>query len=129
MTATHPWERVERIRHARAAAGSAAVAVVWVVLAVSRPHMTFHIAPFFVAAIWPWRLRNGTIRVGPVDARVGAFASASFAVGVGSLLLTIDALRGPTLWGGTHAIVEVIPAAIAGAVVGYRHARCGPPLT
>lgn len=104
-----------------------AVAVAWTLLAISHPTVTFHLGPVLVAAAWPVGLRRGAaVRVASADALRGALGGLLVTAVAAFVLVALDAMRGPTLWGSGHAVVEVIPAALAGVVGGYRHARCSP---
>lgn len=118
-------ERIGRAEHRRGAIGAAVVAVAWIALGLSRPTVTYHMAPFLVAGAWPFLLRRGPLRVANIDAMRGALASLAVAIAAALVLLAADALRGPTLWDGGHAMVEIVPIALIGAGVGYRYARCG----
>ena len=97
----------------------------WVALALWRPTVTYHLAPFLVAGAWPFLLRNGPLRVANADALRAAVAGLGLAILTALVLVGVDAMRGPTLWDRGHAIVEVVPIALVGAATGYRIARCG----
>lgn len=113
--------------HGWGAAATVAVAVVWWMLALWRPTVTYHLAPVFAGGVWPVVLRRGApLRVSARDARLGAMAGAFVAVGTSILLWWSDLLRGPTLWGDGGAILEAVLAVALGAFGGYRLARCGP---
>ena len=118
-------ERIGLADHRRGALAAAAIAVAWIVLALWRPTVTYHLAPFLVAGAWPFRLRNGPLRVANVDAMRGALAGFGVAVVTGLVLVAAGAMRGPTLWDQGHAMLEVVPIAAVGAFTGYRFARCG----
>lgn len=118
-------ERVGAADHRRGAVGTVVIAAAWITLAVWRPTVTYHLAPFLVAGTWPFLLRNGPLRVANVDALRAAVAGFSVTILTAVVLVGLDAMRGPTLWDRGHAMLEVVPIAIAGAVTGYRLARCG----
>jgi hypothetical protein len=63
--------------------------------------------------------------VADVDAARAAVAGFVVALLAAGVLLATGSMRGPNLWDGGHAILEVVPLAFAGSVVGYRFARCG----
>jgi hypothetical protein len=118
-------ERIGSTDHRRGALGSVLIATAWVALALWRPTVTYHLAPFLVAGAWPFLLRNGPLRVANVDAMRGTIAGFVVTMVAALVLVAADAMRGPTLWDGRHAMLEVVPIALAGAVTGYRVARCG----
>lgn len=118
-------ERIGPTDHRRGAFGSGVIAVGWVALALWRPTVTYHLAPFLVAGAWPFLLRNGPLRVADIDARRAALAGLLVTMVAAAVLLVADAMRGPTLWDRGHAMLEVVPIALVGAVTGYRAARCG----
>jgi hypothetical protein len=118
-------ERVTATDHRRGAAGAAVVASVWTALAIWRPTVTYHVAPLIVAAAWPYLLRRGPLRVANRDAARAAGAGSLVALVAAGVIVAVDAMRGPTLWGRGHAMAEVVPMALAGAVLGFRLARCG----
>lgn len=120
-------ERVGVRDHVRGVAVSVVVAAVWVGLATWRPTSTFHFAPLIAAGAWPYLLRRGPLRVAALDAGRAAVAAGVFVAVVGIGLHVAGLLRGPTLWGGGAAVVEVMLAAGVGAATGYRLARCGIP--
>ncbi|MEO5779294.1 MULTISPECIES: hypothetical protein [Arthrobacter] len=98
---------------------SAALAVLWLVLALLNPETTYHLAPVLVAAGWPvvYRLRAGGRR--PVMLRTLAVAGgAGTALLVTGVLGALGALRGPTLTGTGNALAETIIAIAAGVVAG-----------
>ena len=123
-TLTNP-ERVGVAEHRRGAFGSAVVAIAWFGLAIWRPTATFHLAPFVVAGTWAYLLRRGPLRVANLDAARGAAGGFVITIVAAVAIVAIDAMRGPTLWDSGHAMLEVVPVAAAGAVVGYRVARSG----
>jgi hypothetical protein len=118
-------ERVLPNDRRRAALGSVGIAAAWAVLALWRPGVTFHLAPFLVAGAWPFLLRNGPLRVADRDALRAAVSGFALTMLTSVVLVAADAMRGPTLWDGGHAMLEVVPIAAVGAVTGYRFARCG----
>ena len=118
-------ERIGLADHRRGALGTAVISVAWIVLALWRPTVTYHLAPFLVAGAWPFLLRNGPVRVANVDAMRGAVAAFFVAIAAALVLVAADAMRGPTLWDQGHAMIEVVPIAAIGAATGYRLARCG----
>ncbi len=118
-------ERVGLAEHRRGAFGTGAIAVAWILLALWRPTSTYHLAPFLVAGAWPFLLRRGPLRVANRDALQAAVAALLVTIVVGIGLVIADLMRGPTLWDRGHAMLEVVPIALTGAVTGYRFARCG----
>ncbi len=122
---TTSLERVGAVEHRRGAIGSGVIALAWVGLAVWRPTVTYHLAPFLVAGAWPFLLRRGPLRVANADAMRAAVAAVAITIASALVLLIADAMRGPTLWDRGHAMLEVVPLALAGAATGYRFARCG----
>ena len=118
-------ERVGATDHRRGVLGTGLLAVAWVALAVWRPTVTYHLAPFLVAGAWPFLLRNGPLRVANVDAMKAAIGGLLITIVTALVLLGFDLMRGPTLWDRGHATLEVVPIALVGAVTGYRIARCG----
>jgi hypothetical protein len=118
-------ERVGGNEHVRGAAGSAVVAVVWIGLALWRPTVTYHLAPFIAAGTWSYLLRSGPLRVANIDAARAAGGGFVLTMVAAVVIAALDAMRGPVLWGSGHAMLEVVPVAVAGAVLGYRVARCG----
>ena len=118
-------ERVTVAEHRRGASGSAIIAAAWIGLALWRPTVTYHLAPFLVSGTWPYLLRRGPLRVANIDASRGAAGGFLLTVVAAVVIVALDAMRGPTLWDGGHAMLEVVPFAAAGAMLGYRFARCG----
>ncbi len=126
MSESAPWERVGSRAHRRGATASAVAAVVWIGLGVWSPTSTFHLAPALVTAAWPWLLRDPALPAGALDARRATAGAAAIALAAAVVLLIAGSLRGPTLWGNGHAMIEVVPAIAIGGWFGYRRARCGP---
>lgn len=127
MIGSEPWERVDPRAHRRGAALSVVIATAWVGLAVWRPTVTYHLAPPLVAGAWPWTLRTRALRASIVDTRRAAIGATGIALLAAVVILAFDAMRGPTLWDRGHPMIEVGPAAVIGAVIGYRYSRCSPP--
>ena len=122
---TSNLERVGVVEHRRGAIGTGVIALAWIALALWRPTVTYHLAPFLVAGAWPFLLRRGPLRVADTDALCAAAASFATAIASGLVLVLADSMRGPTLWDRGHAMLEVVPLAFVGAATGYRFARCG----
>ena len=118
-------ERVGPADRRRAAVGAGLLALAWIALALWRPTVTYHLAPFLVAGAWPFLLRNGPLRVANADALRAAVAGLGLTILTALVLVGADAMRGPTLWDRGHAFLEVVPIALVGSVTGYRIARCG----
>ncbi len=118
-------ERVAMVDFRRGAFRTGLIAVAWVALALWRPTVTYHLAPFLVAGAWPYFLRNGPLRVANIDAIRAAIAGFGATMVTALVLVFTDAMRGPTLWETGHAMLEVVPIALVGAATGYRLARCG----
>ncbi len=106
----------------RDAAWPVGIAAAWVALALRSPQVTYHVAPFLVAASWPavLRLRNDG-SVPPRLAAATAAASLAAALGATLLLALTGALSGPSVWHGSGALETQLFAA-AGAVWGWRAA-------
>lgn len=98
-----------------------AILVVWTLLALVSPTLTYHFAPLIAAAVTPlWSRREGR-QTTAAASRFGALSfGAVSALGVG--LWATDNLRGPTLWGSDGAIIEVVIFAALGALIGVRSA-------
>ena len=118
-------ERVGTAQFRRGALGTGLIAAAWIALALWRPTVTYHLAPFLVAGAWPYLLRDGPLRVANIDAFRAAIAGFGATMITALVLVGLDAMRGPTLWDRGHALLEVVPIALVGAVTGYRFARCG----
>ena len=118
-------ERVRSADHRRGAIGAGLIAAAWIALALWRPTVTYHLAPFLVAGAWPFLLRDGPLRVANADALRAAVAGLGLTILTAFVLVGVDAMRGPTLWDRGHAFLEVVPIALVGAATGYRIARCG----
>lgn len=104
-----------------AAGWTVAVTAAWVVLAVLRPTVTYHLASLVLAAVYPavrWSGRRATASEAAWAAVVGGLV----AVAVSTALWGVDVLRGPALVGG-NAYGESLIGAGAGAVVGFALAR------
>lgn len=126
-TASAERGRVTARDHAIGALATIAVIAVWTALAAWRPHVTYHLAPLFAGAAWPVTLRRGgPRRVAAVDARRAALAGGAISLLASGALWWASLLDGPTLWNDGPAIVETLPAVLAGVVIGYRHA-CPDP--
>ncbi len=98
---------------------SGVVALGWALMALTHPTTTYHFAPVVVVAVLALYVRARTEH--PVKIRSGLYLSAAGALialittaGVESL----DALRGPTLWGPGGAPAESLLAIAAGFLIG-----------
>lgn len=97
---------------------TAAVGLVWLLLALWRPTTTWHLAPVLLAGAWPWVTawdlragdRSGAARL-VLAGTVGFAASVLVTVG----LSQADLMRGPTLLSFPSPISEAL--VLAGAVV------------
>ncbi len=99
---------------------TAAIVVVWVLLAWWRPTTTWHLAPVLLAAAWPWMAgqdaRGGDRRA---VARIAGAGVAAVAVTVLATLGLSGAglLRGPALGGFADVVTEsLVLGALAGAL-------------
>lgn len=103
----------------RVVGGVMAVAALWVVLAVLRPEVTYHLGPALV--VWA-----GPCLAGRSESRalLATGGSAVFALTVALLLSSTNVLRGPAIVGadalGEAIIVTVSAAAIAVLGIGLR---------
>lgn len=97
------------------------VLVVWTLLALRSPTLTYHFAPLIAAAITPlWSRRDGR----QTTAAAGRLGALSFGVvsALGFGLWATGILQGPTLWESDGAIIEVVIFAALGAFIGVRSA-------
>ncbi|HEX5496467.1 MAG TPA: glutaredoxin domain-containing protein [Mycobacteriales bacterium] len=99
---------------------SVALAAFWlVVLALSHPTTTYHLAPLLTVLAWPalswWRHGRSPSVLRSVLAVLGGVGVTLAAVVV---LAAAHALRGPTLTGSGSALVESVLAGFAGAALG-----------
>ncbi|MBI1351246.1 MAG: glutaredoxin [Actinomycetales bacterium] len=105
---------------------SLAAAAGWLVLALTHPTTTYHLAPLLTAVAWPLaaaRNRDRPLRGGA--ALHAAIGSALLAIGVLGILALAGALDGPALIGSTAAEESLIMIA-AGTLIGLgllRHDR------
>jgi hypothetical protein len=100
---------------------SAAVMIVWTLLAIRSPTLTYHFAPLMAAAITPlWSRRNRRQSLAAAS-RLGV-ASFGAVSALGVVLWATDNLRGPTLWESDGSLIEVVIFAAVGALVGVRSA-------
>lgn len=97
----------------------AAVAVLWVLLAVWRPETQWHLAPFLAAAAPPWLLaRRGELTSAlMVAVRQIAVASSLLVLGLTGVLWALDLLRGPVFVGAGPAVLESLVLAVLGPAV------------
>lgn len=100
---------------------AAVIALAWVLLALSRPDTTYHLAPVLVAASWGaarrWSSGGPRTRSDGLKAAGGGLAMA--------LVTTAEqwwmgALDGPTIWGSRGPVPETVALAVLGAALGYR---------
>lgn len=100
---------------------SAALAVVWLLLARIHPETTYHLAPLLVAASWGGARR--WVDRAPAPPRRGlAAAAGGGTVGLVTTveLAWINALEGPVLWGSGSALTETLVLLVLGAALGFR---------
>lgn len=96
------------------------VAVVWIALTSWRPTTTWHLAPLFLAAAWPWVVGQD-LAPGDTSARrrvalaggAGLLAASSTAL----LLAAAGRLLGPTFTGSGSTLVESLALGAAGALL------------
>lgn len=105
-------------------AASAAMSVLWLLMATAHPTTTYHFAPFVAAAAWPVlrRLRVGA-RLSAVPAGVAVAGAAAFAVLTTMVLAVQGALHGPTLLDTHGAEIEALTGVALGAGAGTLVAR------
>lgn len=101
------------------ALAGAAVAVLWVLLAVWQPDTQWHLAPFLAAAAPPWLLaqRGEPTRSVLVLVRRVAVVSSLVVLGLTGVLWALGLLRGPVLTGTGPAVVESLVLAVLGPAV------------
>lgn len=104
---------------------SAGFAACWVVLAVTRPTVTYHLGPVLVAAAAPVARRIGGGRLGWADAVATTAGSLSVALVTTAALAGLDRLAGPTVFGPGSALTESLAGAAFGALVGVLAAAVG----
>lgn len=97
------------------------ICLVWVILQLRSPDLTYHFAPLLAALGGPLLLRRNGRRPLKHAAVVGVLATA-VVIGVGIGLGLGDALEGPALWERGPALVEVFVLAPLGAALGVRSA-------
>jgi hypothetical protein len=121
------WQRVDvamqtierRAGIGRSAAWGGGLALLWLVLALARPSLTFHLAPLLVAAAPPVLLtlddRAGATRREIVLATVLGAAMALVTTGI---LTGLGRLEGPGLGPFPDALVESLAFVAIGALIG-----------
>jgi hypothetical protein len=103
------------------------IGAAWAVLAMRSPTVTYHLAPFLVAAAGPvaTRVSAGT-RLASRAAAWSTTVSLGVALVVTGWLAVAGALAGPALWGGSGAIETPI-FAVVGGTWGWRAATRSQP--
>ncbi len=109
------------------------VVVAWVALATWQPTTTWHLAPAFLAAAWPWVVGQD-LAPGDTSARrrilVAVGGGLVTASGTAFALAGAGLLEGPTFTGPGSVVAEALALATAGAViaaiVGLLRARPAP---
>ena len=98
---------------------STALVCAWSALVLWRPSTTFHLAPFLVAAAWPYATRAAS---GQQLDRSTAVRAASFGAAmtltVSTVLWLAHRLDGPSLWSSSGAPLEVVLITALGATWG-----------
>lgn len=108
-------------KHWRGAAFSAAVLIIWAVLAARRPTLTYHFAPLISGVAWPLATRyGGRAETATATTAAGLSFLVTAAVAVG--LSVADQLRGPTFVSETGAVWEAVLFGAVGALLGARAA-------
>ena len=93
------------------------VLVVWTILAIRNPTLTYHFAPLIAAAAWPIASRREAAQ--PLMQALISGVGALVLVTVVSLALwSSENLDGPILWGDGPAVVEALLFAALGALFG-----------
>lgn len=90
---------------------SAAVAVVWGILAWRSPTLTYHFAPIVAVLVGPMLVR------GRPGARYVAGAAAVLTIATALVLWAADKLRGPTFWSDDGAVGEALIFTIAASMI------------
>ncbi|MET3948467.1 putative membrane protein YedE/YeeE [Arthrobacter sp. UYCu512] len=102
-----------------AAAVSSAVALGWVLMAVSHPTTTYHFAPLVAVVVGAVLVRARTQKSIPLRrALVLTSGSALPALISTAVIESLNALGGPTLIGAGNALVETLVAIAAGLIIG-----------
>jgi hypothetical protein len=101
---------------------------VWIVLALLRPTVTYHLAPLIVAASVPWvfvaeHRESATVRDRMAATALGGVLS----VGATALLAAIARLEGPSLLPSGGAAAESLVMSIAGVAIGLGALRWRRP--
>ena len=105
----------------RAAAIVAVVLVIWSLLAIRRPELTYHFAPLIAAIAGPASLRrNGAVPLS--QAGVVGVATATLVIAVSVGLHVAGVLDGPTFWDDGPALTEALLFAVIGSSLGTRTA-------
>jgi len=111
---------IARRRLQRGLVSTAGLAVVWLIAAIFRPEVTYHLAPFLVAGSLPVAMVVDRDRAPGM--KMFALASAvGFVVAVATTALLAAAgwLEGPTLGPFANAGGESVAGAAFGAVTGF----------
>jgi glutaredoxin len=115
---TDPPARRGAVRWPTGALTALVAAGCWLLLALSQPHTTFHLAPGVVAAVWPladrWRGRAASGH----PSALAAVGGAGIALAATAVLAARHALSGPTLLSSDSGLVETLVAIAAGAIGG-----------
>ncbi|MGH3951381.1 MAG: hypothetical protein ACRDSE_20065 [Pseudonocardiaceae bacterium] len=95
------------------------IAAVWLTLAVTSPSTTYHFAPMIMAAAVPVARRSRTGgRLAWRELAVAAAAGVVASLSVTILLVSLDALSGPTFFGTPGAVRETLVMTGLGALIG-----------
>jgi hypothetical protein len=109
-----------------AVAVAGVVASGWALMAMTHPTTTYHFAPIIAVAVVALYVRGRVDR--PLGFRRGlslAGAGVLIAVIATTVLGSLNALRGPTLWGTGSALAETLMAIAVGFLIGAT-AMIGP---
>ncbi|WP_435198491.1 DUF427 domain-containing protein [Janibacter sp. GS2] len=96
------------------------VAVVWTLLAAWRPTTTWHVAPFVLAAVWPWIAGHTTSPGGRAGRRrilLAGGGGLGIAVALTGALSVAGRLDGPTWTGTANPVVEALILSVGGAAI------------
>jgi hypothetical protein len=102
----------------RAAGYAAGLGALWLVVAVSRPETTFHLAPLLVAGVPAPALGIDTPHPDAPALLKISVAGIALALAVTGILASFDSLRGPSLLPFGGAVVESVILAFVGGTLG-----------
>ena len=97
---------------------AAGLTALWVILAIARPGVTYHLAPLIVAAL-PTVAGRFEGRAGPMTLARLAVGGAGLAFAATLLLSSLGRLAGPSLLLFGGAALEAVIFSLLGAVAGW----------